>query len=406
MALLPKQRFTPRVAEGLARLSQAVEFDEAVALLAALLGVRLSERTARRRAYAAGEAALVVEAAACRRVERDLPVCPAPPALAQVSLDATTVPLVGGTWTEVKLAAFADLVPGPPTEAGLPTVAATALSYVARWEPAEQFARTLVLEANRRGLDEAGRVVSPNDGAVWIQGALDLVAPQAVRILDEPHAAEHLATVALLTHEPAAATGPAWVRAQRATWLTDGPAPVLDELRRLQAAGPRADAPAGPDGLEPAAWLAREVAYFTTRADQIDYAAFRRQGYPIGSGIAESGHKVVVGTRFKGAGHHWAPPHLNPLLILRTAACNDRWAEVWPPLWAEQLTADRARRHAAQQQRRARHLAALPPPPAPPTVAPALAPPVPPRPKLVVEGRPTADHPWRKPFLRPRRRTG
>ena len=43
----------------------------------------------------------------------------------------------------------------------------------------------MTLEAQRRGVDEAGTLVSPNDGAEWIQGVLDLVAPRAVRILDE-----------------------------------------------------------------------------------------------------------------------------------------------------------------------------------------------------------------------------
>lgn len=40
-------------------------------------------------------------------------------------------------------------------------------SYAARWEPAESFGATITLEAQRRGIDEAHTVVSPNDGAEW-----------------------------------------------------------------------------------------------------------------------------------------------------------------------------------------------------------------------------------------------
>jgi hypothetical protein len=265
---------------------------------------------------------------------------------------------------------------------------------VARWEPAEQFGETITLEAQQRGLDEAKVVISPNDGGEWIQGNLDLVAPQAIRILDPPHAVEHLGSIAALVHGVGTAEAQGWVARQYTTLWDDGPAPVLAELARCREQGPCPGSPPCPDDLTPAAYLAREVAYFEKRAAQIDYAAFRRLGYPLGSGIVESGHKVVVGPRFKGAGQHWATPHLNPLLVLRTTICSERWSKHWPLLWAHQQR--QARRYARPSVASA----------ATPTVfAPsALAPPPPPepaRPKLVVNGRPTADHPWRKPFLRP-----
>jgi hypothetical protein len=259
-------------------------------------------------------------------------------------------------------------------------------------------------------------VVSPNDGADWIPGVLDLLAPRAVRILDEPHAGEHLAAVGGLLRGDGTLAARTWAADQRPRLLADGPAPLLDALAAGLAQGPHPSAPAGPDGEAPAQALAREAAYFQTRAAQLDYAAFRRAGYPIGSGIVESGHRVVIGRRLKGAGRHWAPHHLNPLLVLRTAICNERWAASWPPLRAEQVRAAAAARRAAHQRRRAARAAPPPPtPPAPPgptapgpapAPAPAPARPAPP-PKRVVNGRPTADHPWRRPFpLAAQRRAG
>jgi hypothetical protein len=377
LGLLPNHRFTPCVEELLARLGSAVPFAEARDLLRLVLGVRVSEATLRQRTYAAGEAALAVEQAALARALAAPGTAAAPPDVAQLSVDATKVPLVGGGWTDVKLAAFAEVVLGGPDETGRRTASAVRLSYVARWEAAGQFGQTISLEAQRRGLDEARVVVSPNDGAEWIQGNLDLVAPQAVRILDFPHAAEGTAEAR------------AWASAQRQALHDGGPTALLAALAACQARGPCA-APPGPDGLAPAAALDREVAYFAKRAAQLDYPAFRARGYPIGSGIAESGHKVVVGPRFKGAGQHWADHHLNPLLVLRCASCNDRWGEIWPAVWAAQCRQGRAARRLAQQTRRATRLVPPPPPPPPPA-------PVPPaRPKLVVAGRPTAAHPWRK----------
>lgn len=363
------------MAELLARLGTAVPFAEARDLLRLVLGVRVSEATLRQRTYGAGRAALAVEGTA--------PAAP-PPARAQLSLDATTVPLVGGAWTEVKLAAFADLAPDGT---------AAHLSYVARWEPAERFGGSITPEAQRRGLDEAGVVVSPNDGAESIQGTLDLVAHRAVRILDFPHAAGHLSTVAALVHGEGTAEARAWVAAQRRALLDDGPARLLATLAACQAQGPCAAARPDAEGRTPAEQLAREAAYFAKRAAQLDYPAFRDRGYPIGSGIVESGHKVVVAPRLKRAGQRWATHHLNPLLALRGAACSDRWGATWPALWAEQ------RRQAATARRLAQRARRPAAPPGAATVAPdpeARRPPAaPPRAPLVVNGRPTAAHPWR-----------
>ncbi len=62
---------------------------------------------------------------------------------------------------------------------------------------------------------------------------------------------------------------------------------------------------------------------------QMQYPAFQAQGWPIGSGMVESANKLVVEARLKGAGMHWSRASVNPLLALRNAVCNDRWAEAW-----------------------------------------------------------------------------
>ena len=180
------------------RLGVTAPFREAASLAAALLGVATDEATVRRYTYGAGTVMLAVEAAALRHALADPQAADDAPDCRQLRLDATKVPLVGGTWTDVKLAAFGVVVPGPPDPDGQPTIQTERVSYVARWAPAAQFSETSTLAAQRRGVDAATVVVSPNDGADWIQGNLDLVAPQAVRILDFPHAVEHLGVVAAL----------------------------------------------------------------------------------------------------------------------------------------------------------------------------------------------------------------
>jgi hypothetical protein len=61
----------------------------------------------------------------------------------------------------------------------------------------------------------------------------------------------------------------------------------------------------------------------------MQYPQFRAQGWPIGSGIVESANKLVVQARLKGPGMHWERTHINPLLALRLAVCNERWSEMW-----------------------------------------------------------------------------
>ncbi len=68
------------------------------------------------------------------------------------------------------------------------------------------------------------------------------------------------------------------------------------------------------------------------RQDQLRYAVFQQQGYPIGSGIVESANKVMVAARLKGAGMQWTPEHVAPMLALRTVACAGRWDEAWSQL--------------------------------------------------------------------------
>src|ERR1700709_949483 len=102
---------------------------------------------------------------------------------------------VGGEGTDVKLASLARVVQEHDQD-GQPGARAVDLTYAVRWEPAARFGRTLTLEAQRGNLGGAATVVSPNDGALWIQDdVVDLVAPQAVRILDEAHGAEHLGLI-------------------------------------------------------------------------------------------------------------------------------------------------------------------------------------------------------------------
>jgi hypothetical protein len=399
LGLLPG-RLSPRLQESLARLGAWLPFGKAAAELAWFSGVAVSEATACRLTEAAGAADVAIQTAEVERLERELPDPPGGPAVQQLSADGAMVPLVGGVWAEVKTVAIGTVVAEPGADpAGPPRVHTEALSYCSRLTDSETFARLATAELHRRGTATAGVVVGVQDGAAWLQGFLDYHRPDAVRILDFPHALQALSTAAQATFGVGTAAAAAWREAQADALQGGAPSAVLVALLELPTA--TATNPA-------AAAAARDetFGYLAKRLDQLRYADFVARGYPIGSGVVESANKLVVEARLKGSGMHWAAAHVDPLLALRTIVCSDRWAEAWPQIGDQLRRQGRAR----QAARRAARRPAPPPPPEP--VAPPPPRPRPParstaRPKLLVSGRPTPEHPWkRRPcLLGPRRPT-
>jgi hypothetical protein len=383
----------PRLVEGVALLGTVTTFERVPGLLAFFTRVRVGEDTARRLTEAAGAAQVALEAAEAARLERELPVPPPGPAVQQLSLDGAMVPLVGGEWAEVKTLALGTVGAAIGAD-GTPSVRTTELSYCSRLADAETFRRLARVELHRRGTEAAGTVCAVQDGAEWQQRFVDVYRPDAVRILDFPHAGEHVATAARAVFGAGTAALSEWLGPQLHELKHGDPDRVLAALRRLPAG-------AAADPATATASLAEVLGYLEKRRAQLAYAAFRARGYPIGSGAVESANKLVVEARLKGSGMHWARGNVNPLVALRAVLCSARWDAAWPPIWA-QLRRDTAARR--RRLRAARQPAAVPrpaPAPASPPPAPVAAPPAP-RQKLVLDGRPTAQHPWRKPFL-PRR---
>ena len=343
-------------------------------MLAHFTGVRVGAETVRRLTEAAGTVQVARETAAVAALERELPDEAAGPAVQLLSGDGAMAPLVGGAWAEVKTLAVGEVVAGAD---GPRTVA---LSYVSRLTDADTFGRLATAETHRRGTATAGRVVAVTDGAAWCQGFVDLHRPDAVRVLDVPHAVGHLAQAAQAVFGPGTPATSAWLGEQAHALRQGQEDAVLAALAAL-AATPSL-------GAEAAAAIRGVVAYLTARRDHIGYQAFVAAGYPIGSGCVESAHKLLVEARVKGAGMHWARPNVDPMLALRTLLANGRWEQEWPALWRQVCRS--LRRTPITRRVRPGPRPRLAPPQAP------LLRPSPPPPKLVVDGKPTSDHPWKR----------
>lgn len=411
LQLLPG-RLTPSLEESLVRLATWMPFAKAVKELHHFTRVTVSEPTVRRDTQAAGAAYVAVQTEEVERIERTLPPAPEGPPLQFLSVDGAMVPLVHKEWAEVKTLAIGTVQP-PVMEKGEFVVHTTDLSYFSRLADAETFGRLALVETHRRGTETAHQVCAVTDGADWEQGFLDLHRQDAVRILDFSHAAEHVAQAGQAVLGEGTDAFNDWLKETLHELKHGQPDTVLNTLRdmhtEVRARGPKSEAAATP--------IQKNLAYLEKRRAPIDYARFQGLGYPIGSGSVESANKLVVEARLKGAGMHWARPHVDPMLALRNIACSDRWEEAWPQIaqrLRQQAGEGRVRRHHERQAKKATTVAALPSPaeaapvlgtvsvlktvqdaPQPPPVS--RRTPLSPSPTVAKKPyRPAADHPWRR----------
>jgi hypothetical protein len=399
---LGTERFDPWLVESVVLLGTTMPFERVPLVADRLLQVPVGVETARRLTETIGKVRVRLEDAEAERVRATLPMPASGPAVQQLSLDGAMVPLVGGEWAEVKTLVLGEVERATAAD-GSRQIRTTALSYFSRLTDAETFRDLARGELYRRGTAAATEVCAVQDGAEWQQRFVDHHRPDAVRILDFPHAVEHLATVGRAVFGPGTTALSEWLGVQAHTFKHGDPDRVLAALRAL-------DLPTAIDA-EASRHQREALAYFEKRREQITYADFRARGFPIGSGAVESANKLVVEARLKGSGMHWDRASVSPMVCLRDLLCSDRWTTEWPATWRAHL--------AASPRRRPRSVTAPITPPAPaPAPSSLAAPPLattqtpmrprPPtaraEPPRIVDGRPTKAHPWSKPFFRARQR--
>jgi len=321
---------TPRGQEALVRLAAWMSFEHACELLTDLLGIQVSATSSRRYTYQTGQAALAVLQAEEDRIRENLPEPPQGAERQVISTDGAFVPLVGGEWAEVKTLVVAEVVANDEGEADT-----TQGSSFSRLAEVERFSQQAVVELHRRGTERAVAVCAVTDGAEWIQGFLDDHCPSGVRILDFAHAAEYVSEMGQTAAQAGSALTETWLAERLHQLKHEGPVGVLADLRQLQGQHPTT------------AVLSEDLAYLEKREAHMQYPTYQEAGWPIGSGMVESANKLVVEARLKGAGMHWERTHVNPILVLRNAVCNQRWSETWQTSLAQRHT--KRRQHRAER---------------------------------------------------------
>lgn len=218
----------------------------------------------------------------------------------------------------------------PQAVAVAPADRAVRMAETDSWQT---FGERLWGELWARGLGRpVGDLAVVADGSTPIDQAVDaelrLPGVQVTRILDLPHAQQHLWSVAKAAFGEGGARGAAWVQPLLGALEGGQVATVVTALHTLACATDTsateepASADAGPHAARQAA------ACFTQRRAQVAYPAFVAHGYQIGSGLAESACKRFGTDRMKGAGMRWTVPGAQQVATLRMLVLSDRWHEV------------------------------------------------------------------------------
>ena len=337
LELLPGM-LTPHGHECLVRLAGWMPFAKATEILEEFMGIRVSKGVSRRYTEAAGAAYEQMQAEEVERLEKEMPRAVKGANKLQISADGAMIPLLHGVWAEVRTLVIGEVQPAV-IEKGEKVVHTRNLSYFSRKVSAQEFQRLALVEMYRRGVENAKEVAAIMDGADWEQGFTDYHCPQATRILDFTHAAEHVNGIGEFLHGEHTPESKAWLNERLHRLKHEDPDELLLEFQQLQQQHPDSQAIRG------------NLAYLEKRKEQIQYPLFQAQGWPIGSSIVESGNKLVVEARLKGSGMHWAEERVNPMLAIRNIICSDRWKEEWPKIEAKLRQQTRQQRNRLHQSR-------------------------------------------------------
>jgi hypothetical protein len=225
-----------------------------------------------------------------------------------VSLDGGMVNVRGEGWKELKVGVVSNLLPPHQQTQAQPDAVCQDLHYTAVLGNVEQFAPALWALAVEQNVPYAGQVAVTADGAAWIWSLTADLFPCSTQIVDWYHATQHLADAAQVRYPNDAQAAKQWTDHLK-TYL------IKDEVWRIILALHEV-------GLAP------QAAYFEEHRYRMLYAMFRAEGYPIGSGVIESGVKQYK-QRLSGPSMRWSRLGAERMVVIRSAVLSDDFDRLW-----------------------------------------------------------------------------
>jgi hypothetical protein len=184
---------------------------------------------------------------------------------------------------------------------------------------ADALREQLFAECLRQGMGRAAEVLVIADGAMWIWNLAQDRFAQARQRLDFYHASQHLWAVAHALHPEDEPGARQWIEPLLKKLKAGRSVRVIAELeqvtKRLRARRRAA--------------AQKELAYFRTHRDRLDYGTAQKRGQPLGSGAMESTCRQYQ-CRFKRPGQFWTRSGDEALMCLETFWRNGRWSILFP----------------------------------------------------------------------------
>ena len=140
---------------------------------------------------------------------------------------------------------------------------------------------------------------------------------EKAKLVDWYHAAEHLDTTATLLYADTVNQNN-WYDQQKTQLFTGEAEQIAEDLIVAAIDKPWSQVDS----------LLTEALYFSNHHERMQYQALQTAGYPIGSGMVESGCKQFK-ARFDGAGMRWSRKGAQRLLPIRAAVMSDSFDHMW-----------------------------------------------------------------------------
>lgn len=309
-------------------------FEKASRLLWELAGIALTPKEIQLKSEAIGRILQELRHENCQKFLEGqvLDSPPNPPDLLVVSADGGRVQTIHKDpqkkWKESKVGVVyrtfpAPEKPGEPYHGPSPLVK----TYVATMQEWETMGDFLSQEAAQRGYEHARQTLFLGDGAAGVKGVWSRCFCDAQFILDWAHAVEHLHACAIAAFGNTQKAQDWYEHQKKSLW--EGKSHLI--LRALRKESKRLGRPRNAaNENDPRLILARNIRYVTENQPHMDYPRYRKNGWPIGSGVVEGGVKQL-GKRVKGAEKHWSLPGVEAILNLMTLllAEDNRWDHFW-----------------------------------------------------------------------------
>jgi len=183
---------------------------------------------------------------------------------------------------------------------------------------AEEFKKMLWAAAVKNGFQDVIEVVILGDGSGWIWNIAKELFPEAVFILDYYHFEENVYKCANAIYPEDEVGRKRWANEIiDAFMVTDNIEETIGNLK--------------PEDFEEQAVkdkVEELKTYLDNNKDKMHYKQYKSNGYFIGSGAIEGGHKHVLQQRLKLAGMRWNKSSAQYIASLRIASKSDKWDKV------------------------------------------------------------------------------